>query len=219
VIYLTNHGRRVAAIVPAGAAARLEQDTADARRRLGVPREYMGLAFVAMPAGAGGESSSGRRLPGAASEEDDPVQRRDFIGATVAVMIDANALAYERWLPRAAAHPAPPPARIGASDVAWIRRTTDLLHSLGNQLGGHATMDAVTGYLRSTSALLRSSSLVTARARRGSRRRQILVAARQRPVPCTAHRADFRMLGTPGRCGTDRMDLGRVSRAATRLGT
>src|SRR5215468_7179870 len=42
---------------------------------LGVPREYMGLAFEAMPAGAGGESSSGRPLPGAASEEDDPVQR------------------------------------------------------------------------------------------------------------------------------------------------
>ncbi len=124
---------------------------------LGIPREYMGLAYEAMPAGAGGESSSGRRLPGAASEEDDPVQRRDFIGATAAVLGGANAVAYERWLPRAVAHPAPPPARIGASDVAWIRRTTDLLHSLGNQLGGHATMDAVTGYLRSTSALLRSS--------------------------------------------------------------
>src|SRR5262250_2561081 len=90
---------------------------------LGVPREYMGLAFEAMPAGAGGESSSGRPLPGAASEEDDPVQRRDFLGATVAVLGGANALAYERWLPRTAAHAAPPPARIGASDVARIRRT------------------------------------------------------------------------------------------------
>jgi prevent-host-death family protein len=35
VIYLTDHGRRLAAIVPVGAAARLEQDTADdARQRL-----------------------------------------------------------------------------------------------------------------------------------------------------------------------------------------
>jgi prevent-host-death family protein len=35
VIYLTDHGRRLAAIVPAGAAARLEQDTTDdARQRL-----------------------------------------------------------------------------------------------------------------------------------------------------------------------------------------
>jgi len=35
VIYLTDHGRRLAAIVPAGAAARLEQDiTDDARQRL-----------------------------------------------------------------------------------------------------------------------------------------------------------------------------------------
>src|SRR5262249_38814978 len=41
---------------------------------------------------------------------------------------------------------------------ARIRRTTDLLYNLGtHQLGGHATLDAVTGYLRSTSALLRSS--------------------------------------------------------------
>jgi transcriptional regulator with XRE-family HTH domain len=127
---------------------------------LGVPREYMGLSYEAMPAGAGvgGESSSGRRLRGAASEEDDPVQRRDFLGATGAVLGGANALAYERWLPRAAAHAAPPPARIGVSDVARVRRTTDLLHNLGtHQLGGHATLDAVTGYLRSTSALLRSS--------------------------------------------------------------
>ena len=125
---------------------------------LGIPREYMGLSYEAMPAGADGESSSGRPLRGAASEEDDPVQRRDFLGATVAVLGGANALAYERWLPRTAAHAAPPPARIGASDVARIRRTTDLLHNLGtHQLGGHATLDAVTGYLRSTSTLLRSS--------------------------------------------------------------
>jgi prevent-host-death family protein len=35
VIYLTDDGRRLAAIVPAGAAARLEQDTTDdARQRL-----------------------------------------------------------------------------------------------------------------------------------------------------------------------------------------
>ncbi len=125
---------------------------------LGIPREYMGLSYEAMPAGAGGGSSSGRLLRGAASEEDDPVQRRDFMGATVAVMIGGNASDYERWLPRAAAHPAPPPARIGASDVARIRRTTDLLYDLGiNQLGGYATLGAVTAYLRSTSALLRSS--------------------------------------------------------------
>jgi hypothetical protein len=80
------------------------------------------------------------------------------MGATVAVMIGANASDYERWLPRTAAHPAPPPARIGTSDVARVRRTTDLLHNLGtHQLGGHATLNAVTAYLRSASALLRSS--------------------------------------------------------------
>jgi len=125
---------------------------------LGVPREYMGLSFEAMPAGAGEESSSARPLRAAASEEDDPVQRRDFIGATAAVMVGASASAYERWLPRTAAPAAPPPVRIDTADIDGIRQTTDLLYNLGCiQLGGLATLDAATAYLRSTSALLRSS--------------------------------------------------------------
>src|SRR5438067_70379 len=72
------------------------------------------------------------------SEEDDPVQRRDFISAAAAVMAGATSPAFEQWLPRMSGPAAPPPARIGPADIARIRENTSLLHSLGNQIGGHA---------------------------------------------------------------------------------
>jgi prevent-host-death family protein len=39
VVYITEHGRRLAAIVPAGMAAEIEEDLADARDALAEPGE------------------------------------------------------------------------------------------------------------------------------------------------------------------------------------
>ncbi len=149
---------------------------------LGIPRGYMGLAYAvepsqspptgtapmgigdgAVPAGAGGGGISGGARRGAReSEEDDPVQRRDFLGVAAAVAVGGHVPALERWLPSPVGPVGPvgpvasAPARIGAADVAQIRATTHQLHELGEQLGGGASVGVATGYLRWASGLLRS---------------------------------------------------------------
>jgi len=92
----------------------------------------------------------------AESEEDDPVQRRDFLGAAAAVAIGSHPPAMQRWLPRPPAPVPPAPAWIGATDVEQLRVTVDQLMELGRRLGGGAALSAATGYLRWASGLLRA---------------------------------------------------------------
>ena len=133
---------------------------------LGAPRAYMGLSFDGSSVGSAGSSkgchlcaaiSMGVADGAAESEEDDPVDRRDFIGAAAAVAVGANAPALGRWLPRPVGRRPAAPARIGAAEVEQIRVATHRLHDLDRQLGGGAALDAVIGYLRWASGLLRSS--------------------------------------------------------------
>jgi transcriptional regulator with XRE-family HTH domain len=133
---------------------------------LGAPRAYMGLSFDGPSVGSAESSKGCHRCAttsmgvadGAAeSEEDDPVQRRDFIGAAAAVAVGANAPALERWLPRPVEPQTSAAARIGAADVEQIRVATHQLHELEQRLGGGSALDAITGYLRWASGLLRAS--------------------------------------------------------------
>jgi tetratricopeptide (TPR) repeat protein len=143
---------------------------------LGIPRGYMGLAYAVepsqrpptstapmgvaggvVPAGAGSRAISAGAACGAReSEEDGPVQRRDFLGAAAAVAVGGHVPAVERWLPRPVGPVGPTPTRIGAADIAQIRAATHQHHELALQLGGGASADAVTGYLRWASGYLRS---------------------------------------------------------------
>jgi hypothetical protein len=108
--------------------------------------------------GAGGGATSDGAADGAEeSEEDDPVQRRDFLGAAAAVAMGGHAPAIERWLPRSAEPVPQASARIGVADVEQIRAMTRQLMGLDLQLGGGAVLGAVTGYLRWASSLLRSN--------------------------------------------------------------
>src|SRR5215468_3793591 len=103
---------------------------------LGIPRGYMGLSYAVEPgqgslagtapteAGPGRAGAEGG-APSAGvedSEEDDPVQRRDFLVAAGLVAGGGQVPGIERWLPRPVGGPGgslPPasPARIGAADI------------------------------------------------------------------------------------------------------
>jgi tetratricopeptide (TPR) repeat protein/predicted XRE-type DNA-binding protein len=103
-----------------------------------------------------GAASNGVTSGAAESEEDDPVQRRDFLGAAAAVAVGGHTPAVERWFPRPAAPAPPAPARIGAADVEQIRVAANQLMELGRRLGGGAALGAATRYLRWASGLLRA---------------------------------------------------------------
>jgi transcriptional regulator with XRE-family HTH domain len=134
---------------------------------LGIPRAYMGLSSDGRGADSGDvchRCAATIEKDIAQSEEDDPMYRREFIGAAAAVAVGANVPSFERWLPRPTDPPtdpwndaaAPAVTRIGASDVARIRATTDQIRQLDLQLGGGASLDATIGYLRYASSLLGS---------------------------------------------------------------
>jgi hypothetical protein len=143
---------------------------------LGIPRGYLGLSYAEEPgqggvgcagggacarvAGAGGGAGDEALGAGAApngSEVDDPVQRREFLGVAAAVALGGHAPTLERWLPQPVGPVPPVPANVGVADVEQIRAMTRHLFELGEQLGGNSALDAITGYLRWASGLLRAS--------------------------------------------------------------
>jgi predicted XRE-type DNA-binding protein/tetratricopeptide (TPR) repeat protein len=137
---------------------------------LGIPRGYMGLSYNVESA----QGSDGRPVGGVPSMtmdgtvadagggvqesgEDDPVQRRDFLGAVAAVALGAHPPAIQQWLPRPVGPLPAAPARVGAADIEQIRVSTHQLYELDRQLGGEAVLGAVSGHLRWASGLLRAS--------------------------------------------------------------
>jgi hypothetical protein len=91
---------------------------------------------------------------GAEGEEEDPMERRDFIGAAAAIAVGANAEPFRQWLPRVTGSTVPPPAQIGASEIDQVRTMTRQLRALDQQFGGGAALDAVNGYLPYARGLL-----------------------------------------------------------------
>jgi transcriptional regulator with XRE-family HTH domain len=120
---------------------------------LGIPRGYVGLSYAGQE---GCHRCAVTRADADESEEDDPVRRRDFIGAAAAVAMGGNLPGLNRWLPQAGTAPASVPARVGIADISGIRTTSVQLEQLLLRLGGGAALDAVTGYLRWAAGLLAS---------------------------------------------------------------
>ena len=140
---------------------------------LGVPRGYMGLAYVGNgpadgqppPAGAdpdpGGEgggsgwAAGGGRVDG--EEDAEPVGRRMFLGQAAAITVGAAVLGPElAEHPAAAAGPTPVPARIGMGDVDQVRQATAALRALDYRHGGGSCREAAIAQLTWSGRLLDS---------------------------------------------------------------
>jgi transcriptional regulator with XRE-family HTH domain len=129
---------------------------------LGIPRGYLGLgSCVRCPDPA--EAGSRR----AEVKEDDPMYRREFLGAVATVAAGGTTSGVRRLVPAPAGPPAGVPARIGAADVAEVLGTVSRLVTVPYQLGWGAVVDAAYGFSRYADALLGAEqSHATARALR-----------------------------------------------------
>ena len=106
---------------------------------LGIPREYMGLSYREHSAYGG---STVTKPP--AEEVDEDMQRRDALAvgflATLGIVPPFAALLDDSAAPREI----PLPSRLGASDVAEVRRSTAQLRATASQCGGQARAASAT---------------------------------------------------------------------------
>jgi hypothetical protein len=111
---------------------------------LAMPRGYLGLSgCVSCPVTVDpavdrtGEVDAGG---------DDPVHRRELLGAVAAVAAGGSVDWLDRWFPATVTGIAPVPARVGAADVAQVRAITGQLRVLDKRCGGGAVLDAGRGF-------------------------------------------------------------------------
>jgi len=150
---------------------------------LGVPRGYMGLAYMGRspsgammlpdgsesgPAGdngAGGVGEAGAGAAGGGTDQPDAdedsgaVARRLFLGQAAAITVGAAMLGPELTeRPAAAAAPTPVPARIGVGDVDHVRQATAALRALDYRHGGGSCREAAIAQLDWSARLLDSDA-------------------------------------------------------------
>jgi transcriptional regulator with XRE-family HTH domain len=120
---------------------------------LGIPREYMGLAYGATTA-----TSLVGSTDNALAEEDESVKRRKLLAHGAAVLFGTAVLGADRgqWLPSPAQTPAP--SHIGMTDVKQVEAATRAMRALDYQFGGGACRDAVVAQLSWAQRLLGASS-------------------------------------------------------------
>ncbi|MDQ3761473.1 MAG: helix-turn-helix domain-containing protein [Actinomycetota bacterium] len=119
---------------------------------LGIPREYMGLAYGATTA-----TSVVGPSDNVLAEEDESVKRRKLLAHGAAVMFGTTVLGadHRRWLPSPAQTPAP--SHIGMTDVKQVEAATRAMRALDYQFGGGACRDAVVAQLSWAQRLLGAS--------------------------------------------------------------
>ena len=119
---------------------------------LGIPREYMGLAYGATTA-----TSLVGTTDTALAEEDESVKRRKLLAHGAAVLFGTAVLGADRgqWLPSPAQTPAP--THIGMTDVKQVEAATRAMRALDYQFGGGACRDAVVAQLSWAQRLLGAS--------------------------------------------------------------
>ncbi|MGH3786383.1 MAG: helix-turn-helix domain-containing protein [Pseudonocardiaceae bacterium] len=119
---------------------------------LGIPREYMGLAYGATTA-----TSLVGTTDNALAEEDESVKRRKLLAHGAAVLFGTAVLGADRgqWLPSPAQTPAP--SHIGMTDVKQVEAATRAMRALDYQFGGGACRDAVVAQLSWAQRLLGAS--------------------------------------------------------------
>ncbi len=119
---------------------------------LGIPREYMGLAYGATMA-----TSLVGTTDNAFAEEDESVKRRKLLAHGAAVLFGTAVLGADRgqWLPSPAQTPAP--SHIGMTDVKQVEAATRAMRALDYQFGGGACRDAVVAQLSWAQRLLGAS--------------------------------------------------------------
>jgi len=113
-----------------------------------IPRGHMGLAY-SRPTTAAADTQP-------KNEEDDPVLRRQFLGAAAALTVGAAVDGLQRWLPVIPGPAAPVPERAGFSDVAQVQAVTAQLRALDQRHGGGAAIDAARGFLGWATGMLHS---------------------------------------------------------------
>ena len=116
---------------------------------LGIPRGYLGLSScIRCPDVVGAGSRRGEL------KEDDPMFRRQFLGAVAAVAAGGTADGLNRLLPKAGRPSAAAPQRIGANDVAAVRQTIAQLRALAYRFGWGAPLDPAIGFAGWASGML-----------------------------------------------------------------
>jgi transcriptional regulator with XRE-family HTH domain len=125
---------------------------------LGVPRGYMGLAYLE-GTGEPATKQAERTEAEGGGEEAGSMGRRAFLGQAAAITVGAAVVGPELGgSPAVAAEPAPTPARIGLSDVAQLRRSTVSLRALDHLHGGGACREAARAQLAWAERLLDSDA-------------------------------------------------------------
>lgn len=119
---------------------------------LGIPREYMGLAY-----GGSTATSAVEKPCGALAEEEESVKRRKFVTHAAAMALGAAVPVVDRseWFPDPVQTPAP--GRIGMSDVKQVEAATRVLRGLDYQFGGGACRDAVVAQFSWSQRLITAS--------------------------------------------------------------
>jgi len=79
-------------------------------------------------------------------EGDDPMFRRQFLGAAAAVAAGGTLDGFQRLLPDPVSSVAAVPARVGAIEVAQVREVVTQLRALDRRFGGGAALDAARGF-------------------------------------------------------------------------
>jgi transcriptional regulator with XRE-family HTH domain len=113
-----------------------------------IPRGLMGLAY--------GLTDGEQAIQDV--DEDDPAQRRGFLGAVASVSVGAMTEQARRWLPAPVHAVAPVPEHIGHSDVEQVWSTTAELRRLDQRYGGGAAVDAARGLYGWAHGMLHSTA-------------------------------------------------------------
>ena len=106
---------------------------------LEIPPGYLGLSGCIACAGTVQAAEQG-------GEGEDPMFRRQFLGAVAAVAAGGTADGLRRLLPDLVPSVAEVPTRVGATEVAQVREVVTQLRALDRRFGGGAALDAARGF-------------------------------------------------------------------------